>query len=197
MRHHGAPTRLLDWTYSFFVAVQFAIKLAKPNDKCAIWVIDIDWLDKRACDSLPKELKEKWEDLKESKDTSLINNIFSQNRKMVFPINPFRLNERLIIQQGIFLAPGDITISFMENLKSGVSVELLQSKIKKIEISISKGFLKDAYNTLKSMNITEATLFPGLDGFSRSLFQDAITFDPEIFSNANAFLDFLPAKGDG
>lgn len=189
MRHHGAPTRLLDWTYSFYVAAYFAINRAKPRDKCAIWAIDVDWLDDRATMSLPRASRQRWKDIKTSKEPDLLNRVFRKQRRMVFLINPFRLNERLVIQQGVFLAPGDITKSFMDNLAAVAPRSHLRKRFVKIEVSLTKGFLKQAYFALRSMNINEATLFPGIDGFSRSLSSRPINMDPKRFGLENAFRD--------
>ena len=40
MQHHGAPTRLLDCTYSLFVAVFFALEEAEGTS--AVWAFDVD-----------------------------------------------------------------------------------------------------------------------------------------------------------
>jgi hypothetical protein len=189
MRHHGAPTRLLDWTYSFYVAAYFAIRRAKPKSKCAIWAIDVDWLESRAVSSLPKQLQKRWENLITSKKPELLNSVFERQRTMVFPLNSFRLNERLVIQQGLFLVPGDITKSFMDNLAAVAPRNQLGKKFLKIEITVTEHFLRQAFIALRSMNINEATLFPGIDGFSRSLSSKPIDMDPKRFGSENAFRD--------
>jgi hypothetical protein len=41
MQHYGAPTRLLDFTYSFYVAAFFALE--KKKDDYAIWAVRSTW----------------------------------------------------------------------------------------------------------------------------------------------------------
>jgi hypothetical protein len=48
MRHYGAPTRMLDWTYSIHVAAHFALSSSENNKPCWIWAIDPEKLNAQA-----------------------------------------------------------------------------------------------------------------------------------------------------
>ena len=161
MRHHGAPTRLLDWTYSFFVALYFAIEHAENG--CAVWALNADWLDR----VLPCDVRIAVNNIEELNQQTFEKLFRKEPRKLVASINPFRLNERLVIQQGVFLFPGDISKPFDDNL-----VALLinpKEKLIKYTIKADASIKREILYHLHRMNINRATLFPGLDGFAQSL----------------------------
>jgi len=175
MRHYGAPNRMLDWSYSFFVAVFFAIEDSFSEEGAAMWALEKNSTIEKVKTS--KKLKyigamlRKDEDIKEDKTWEKCFYCPKNAQLFVFPTNPFRLNERLVIQQGDLLCQGDISKSFEENLSAVLprSTGKANSKLRKYILKFNAKERQVALLALHRMNINRATLFPGLEGFSKSL----------------------------
>ena len=175
MQHHGAPTRILDWTKSPYVALFFALE--QPGDSGsdhALWAIDLDWCKTQAfARVLSPQVVGSLPPLDPSESLGkpgIFKAIFlrqqGQGITMVAPLQPFRMNQRLVIQQGLFLVPGNPAVSFEQNLLAYEAAQF-PDHVHKIVIPGSKRV--EILGALNKMNINRASLFPGIDGFAQSL----------------------------
>jgi len=171
MQHHGAPTRLLDFTKSPYVAVFFGLENA--HDACAVWALNTEWYVGQAAYKLadassnyssnfvkfslpnPQTLSKRFTEI-----------FFDRDIPMLYPVEPFRMNERLTVQQGCFLCPGSVAIGFEQNLLSYGHADIPKNVMK---IVLHPQVRREALYDLYMMNINRASLFPGIDGFAQSL----------------------------
>jgi hypothetical protein len=180
MQHHGAPTRLLDFTYSIYVATYFATEAADGDS--AVWAFDGPWAMAQAAALLraegkPDSVVDLMMEYFEDDDEELIGALFLKTPYVcaAWPTSAFRLNERLRIQHGVFMIPGDITKTFMANLMA-LRAPDSQDHLLKIIIPHDEG--RKAIRHLFSMGISRTNLFPGLDGYAQSLKVWSPVFSP-------------------
>lgn len=167
MQHYGTPTRLLDFTYSFFVAAYFALENADSDS--VIWAFNATGLAKEAEQFIAAKMpngRDRIAEYRRVRDDTPFRVLFMDPSplKFAYLVNPIRLNERLTIQQGVFLAPGDVTATFEDNLRA---VPHHENNV--MQIIIDASCRRDVLRKLYRFGINAATLFPGLEGFARSL----------------------------
>jgi hypothetical protein len=92
-----------------------------------------------------------------------------EGKRGIWPVNAFRLNKRLHVQQGLFLMPLDATRRFMENLRSVDRNNEAPANLFKMVMARDKPLRTDWLTRLQHMNINYQALFPGLGGLARDL----------------------------
>lgn len=160
MQHHGAPTRLLDWTRSIYTAAYFAVT-DHLNKDGAIWVVHAN--------SVHAKMREHYGDDTFPKTQKEIQKIFLEAGAPPLLLFTERLSksERMITQQGFFSVCRNVLGDHGQIIERLFLKQSSKELFRKLIIpqGLKRAFLKK----LRSMNVTASSLFPGLDGLVRAV----------------------------
>ena len=166
-QHHGLPTRLLDWTYSPYVALHFVTQDTACFDRDGVVLC----LNYAACARfLPPALKTILDEedayvftaemLTRGAGTLAEFDGLAASPFVAF-FEPPSLDQRIVTQYALFSLMSDPTACLAGWLQDH------QDLVRRIRIPA--GLKREVRDKLDQANITERVLFPGLDGLSRWL----------------------------
>lgn len=163
MQHHGGATRLLDFTKSPFVAAFFAMESAFGDS--VVYALNTPELWSRT----PKFDAALTRDKIDPRVPQYFEKYFLNNDyPVVWFGEPSEMDRRLVAQSGLFVVPGqldkplDQLLESYENEDESLLVRLV------LPAEIRAAAMRELYR----MNITYASLWPDLDGLSRSMNQE-------------------------
>jgi hypothetical protein len=172
MRHYGAPTRLVDFTYSPYIAAYFAFSSLCKSSR-AVWAVNNTWLRQESHRRYRKLTRRK-SAKPDFYDPKTFTQFFlkpewkkEETDSVVCAVSPNRMNARLTIQQGLFLCPTQIQLTFDKVLRNMVAKSRAKEPI--VKFVFPPAVRNEFITELRRMNISKATLFPDLSGLAESL----------------------------
>ena len=180
-QHHGLPTRLLDWTHSPLIGLHFAVSdgdfrnIGKTD--CVLWRIDIEDLHNH----LPKEFQD----------------VMNREGAKVFSVNMLndvadsieRYDELTNGQSMVILEPPSIDPRIVNQYaffsvvpKQVIDIEYFLGELtdKTVKYTIDKSLKWRIRDFLDEANISERTVYPGLDGICKWLARHYFVLEKSI-----------------
>jgi hypothetical protein len=152
MQHHGAPTRLIDFTWSPYVAAFFALERTLADG--VVWAVNPARIDSSRAPKhrMDPRVKDNFQRF-----------FLKGDHRFIWMGEPHTMNRRLIAQSGTFAVPGVLDVPVEEMLSDADQENILA------KIVLTNAVREVGMRELYRMNITYATLFPDLDGLAKSL----------------------------
>ena len=168
-QHHGLPTRLLDWTYSPFVALHFATNnIENFHLDGIISCIDYGAAHRLLPARLRRILRDESADVftaemldRGARDLPALDGLTPGKSPFVLFLEPPSLDDRIVNQFALF--------SLMSSHTAQMDAWIRKHRALAHKIIIPAKLKWEIRDKLDQANITERVLFPGLDGLSRWL----------------------------
>lgn len=154
MQHHGAPTRLLDFTFSYYIALYFALE--HGEDDAVVYCINHQ--------AIKADDEEQFGNKRKEMYANILGDHKNSDDPFLLAFEPTFSNQRLLSQQGLFVAINNHEYTH-ENLLT--AYELEDNDVQKY--IIPKKLRYSGLRKLNQMNINSTNIYPGLDGFCKSL----------------------------
>jgi len=171
-QHHGLPTRLLDWTFSPFVAMHFATnELDRMDTDGVIWMVNFDLIRRLMPSSFQRVLSQHYamtfsvemlEDDDDLKQPFVFEQTEGTQNPFVMFFEPPSLDPRIVNQWGLFSFMNSIDLQ-LDQWLAGIGSGGKHIARKIIISAEAKWEIRDK---LDGMNMSERVIMPGLDGLS-------------------------------
>jgi FRG domain. len=168
MQHYGMPTRLLDWSESYLIALYFSV-ISSPDTDGAVWVIE-PWSLNKAFSTDMQTLPMSDMPFFNLYTLNLLADQVEEQRKIIaespIALRPARNSPRIIAQKGTFTIHGNAKVGLEEYAanKTGKTPNIQLEKI-----TIGGDHKQDLLKQLYLAGISYSTVFPEIEGLSSDI----------------------------